>query len=162
MIVVRAFSFEDLDAVAELMAELGYPASRAQMRNRMEAMSADPMYATLVAELDGEVAGMAGLRLLYGYEHDHPVAQISALVTKAAYRGRGIGKELIRRAEQWAKERGAAAIVLTSGNRPEREAAHRFYRYMGFSVTGQRYSKKLQVGNSVTFMSPQSTSPPLL
>jgi len=114
MIVIRAYSPDDLDAVAELMGELGYPASSAQMRNRMEAISSDPMYATRVAELDGEVAGMAGLRLLYGYEYDHSVAQISALVTKAAYRGRGIGKELIRHAEKWAKERGAAAIVLTS------------------------------------------------
>jgi Acetyltransferases len=143
MIVVRAYSVDDLDAVAELMTELGYPVTRAQMRSRMEAIGSHPDYATLVAELDGEAAGLVGLRLLYGYEYDQPIAQISTLVTKAAYRGRGIGKALIRHAEKWAAERGAAAIVVTSGNRPDREAAHRFYHHMGFAVTGLRFAKKL-------------------
>jgi GNAT superfamily N-acetyltransferase len=143
MIVVRDFSFRDLDAAVELMRDLGYPASRTQMRKRMEAISSDPSYATLVAELDGEVAGMAGLRLLYGYEYDDPVVQIPVLVTKATYRGMGAGKALIRHAEKWARDRRAFALVLTSGNRPEREAAHHFYRHMGFAVTGLRFLKKL-------------------
>jgi GNAT superfamily N-acetyltransferase len=143
MIVVRAYSCDDLEAVAELMGELGYPASSTQMQKRMEAISSHPDYATLVAECEGEVVGMIGLRLTFGYEHDGHVVQITVLVVKAAFRGRGVGKELIRHAEKWAREKGAAAIVLTSGKRPEREAAHRFYRHMGFSVTGLRFSKKL-------------------
>jgi len=143
MIVVRAYSCDDLEAVVELVGDLGYPTSSGQMRKRMEAISSHPDYATLVAECEGQVAGMIGLRLAFGYEHDGHVVQITALVVKASFRGRGAGKELIRHAENWAREKRAAAIVLTSGNRPEREAAHRFYRYMGFSVTGLRFWKKL-------------------
>lgn len=143
MIIVRDFALRDLDAVVELMRDLGYPTSNAQMRKRMEAISSDPAYATLVAELDGEAAGMAGLRLLYSYEYDDPVVQISALVTKSTHRGKGVGKALIHHAEIWARDRGAAALVLTSGNRPERETAHQFYQRMGFAVTGYRFSKKL-------------------
>lgn len=124
MIVIREFAFRDLDAVVELMHDLGYPVSSAQMRKRMETIGSDPANATLVAEYDGEVAGMAGLRLLYGYEYDSPVVQIAALVTKAEHRGKGVGKALIRHAENWARTRGAQALALTSGNRPEREAAH--------------------------------------
>jgi|CeladaMinimDraft_18_1061708.scaffolds.fasta_scaffold03801_3 GNAT superfamily N-acetyltransferase len=143
MIVIREFAIRDLDDMVELMRDLGYPVSRSRMRKRMEIIGSDPACATLIAELDGEVAGMAGLRLLYGYEFDGPVVQISALVTKAKHRGLGAGKALIRHAEQWARERGAVALVLASGNRPEREAAHRFYRRMGFDVTGLRFSKRL-------------------
>jgi len=143
MIVVRAYSCDDLEAVAELMGELGYPASSTQMQTRMEAISSHPDYATLVAECEGQAAGMIGLRLTFGYEHDDHVVQITALVVKASFRGRGVGRELIRHAEKWAREKGAAAIVLTSGNRPEREAAHHFYRHMGFAVTGLRFLKKL-------------------
>jgi GNAT superfamily N-acetyltransferase len=143
MIVVREFAFRDLDAIVELMHDLGYPVSNAQMRKRMETIGSDPAYVTLVAEHDGEVAGMAGLRLLYAYEYDAPVVQIALLVTKAMYRGLGVGKALIRHAENWARTRGAHALVLTSGNRPEREAARHFYQRMGFIVTGLRFVKKL-------------------
>lgn len=143
MIVVRAYSYDDLEVIAELMGELGYPTSCEQMQERMEAISSHPDYATLVAECEGQAAGMIGLRLTFGYEHDGHVAQITALVVKASFRGRGVGKELIRHAENWSREKGAAAIVLTSGNRPEREAAHQFYRHMGFTVTGLRFWKKL-------------------
>jgi GNAT superfamily N-acetyltransferase len=141
--VIREFSFRDIDAITELMSDLGNPASKLQMQKRMEIISSNPMYYTLVAELDDKVVGMVGLRQLYSYESDNPVVQISALVTKAEYRGLGIGKELMKQAEKWAKENGANAIVLTSGNRPEREVAHQFYKHLGYSVSGFRFSKIL-------------------
>lgn len=102
------------------------------------------MYCTYIAELEGKVVSMAGLRLLYGYEGDQPVAQISALVTKSEYRGMGIGTRLMQQAETWARQNGAGAMVLTSGNRPEREAAHHFYQQLGYAVTGVRFSKRLE------------------
>jgi len=143
MLVIREFSFSDIEAITELMSDLGHPASKIQMQKRLEIISSNPMYYTLVAELDGKVVGMVGLRQLYSYEGDSPVVQISALVTKAEYRGLGIGKELIKKAEKWAKENGVNAIVLTSGNRPEREDAHQFYKHLGYSVSGFRFSKIL-------------------
>jgi GNAT superfamily N-acetyltransferase len=145
MLLIREFSFRDLDAITELMSDLGYPASKRQMQKRMERICSNPLHHTLVAEQDGKVVGMAGMRQLYSYENDHPVVQISALVTKAEYRGLGIGKELVKQAEKWAKENGASAVVLTSGNRPEREHAHQFYKHLGFCITGFRFSKKLQI-----------------
>ncbi|WP_174807380.1 GNAT family N-acetyltransferase [Paenibacillus alvei] len=143
MLVIREFSFSDIEAITELMGDLDHPASKLQMQKRMEIISSHPMYHTLVAELDGIVVGMVGLRQLYSYEGDNPVVQISALVTKVEYRGLGIGKELIKQAEKWAKENGVNAIVLTSGNRPEREDAHQFYKHLGYSISGFRFSKIL-------------------
>jgi GNAT superfamily N-acetyltransferase len=143
MLVIREFSFSDIDAITELMKDLGHSTSKEQMRTRLEKISYYPMYCTFVAELEGKVVGIVGLRQLYSYEGDNPVVQISALVTKAEYRGLGIGKELIKQAETWAKKNGANEIVLTSGNRPEREEAHKFYKHLGYNVSGFRFSKRI-------------------
>lgn len=143
MLVIREFSMSDLKAVTELMADLGYPVTVEQMKVRLETIQSNPMYGTYLAELAGVAAGFIGVRLLYGYEGDQPVAQISALVTKSEYRGMGIGTRLVQQAETWAKQNGAGAVVLTSGNRPEREAAHRFYQQLGYTMTGVRFSKRL-------------------
>lgn len=143
LLVIREFSFSDIDAITELMEDLSHSASKEQMQIRLEKISSNPMYCTFVAELEGKIVGMVGLRQLYSYEGDNPVVQISALVTKAEYRGLGIGKKLIKQAETWTKENGANVIVLTSGNRPEREEAHNFYKHLGYTVSGFRFSKKM-------------------
>lgn len=143
MLIVRPFSFNDIDIITELMGDLSYQTTKEQMYRRMEHISSNPMYYTLVAELEGNVVGMLGLRLLYSYESDHLLVQISALVTKAEYRGKGIGKALIKQAEAWAKANGAKVIVLTSGLRPEREEAHKFYKHLGFTANGLRFTKNI-------------------
>jgi predicted N-acetyltransferase YhbS len=143
MQVIREFSFIDIEAITELMSDLAHTASKEQMQKRLEKISSNPMYCTFVAEREGKVVGMVGLRQLYSYEGDNPVVQISALVTKTEYRGLGIGKELIKQAEKWAREKGANVIVLTSGNRPEREEAHQFYKHLGYTISGFRFSKRL-------------------
>ncbi|WP_164744523.1 GNAT family N-acetyltransferase, partial [Paenibacillus xylaniclasticus] len=132
-LVIREASFRDIDAITELMNDLGHPASILQMKKRLEMISSNPMYHTLVAELNDKVVGMVGLRQQYAYESDQPIIQISVLVTKTEYRGLGIGKELMKHVENWANEHGVSAIVLTSGDRPEREAAHQFYKQLGYS-----------------------------
>ncbi|UYZ15549.1 GNAT family N-acetyltransferase [Brevibacillus sp. WF146] len=50
-----------------------------------------------------------------------------ALVVDSKIRNQGIGKMLVNEAEKWAKEQGAISIGLNSGNRKERQNAHRFY-----------------------------------
>jgi GNAT superfamily N-acetyltransferase len=57
-------------------------------------------------------------------------------------RSRGIGSELIERAERWAMERGAAKISLTSAL--HRQHAHAFYEVkQRYDKTGLRFSKIL-------------------
>jgi GNAT superfamily N-acetyltransferase len=123
------------------MDELGLPHNKRRMLQRMENINSNPMHCTFDAEVEGNVIGMVGE--LYSYEGDNVAVQISALVTKIEYRGLGIGKQLVTTAEKCAKENGANVIVLTSGNRQEREEAHQFYKHLGFNITGFRFSKRL-------------------
>jgi len=112
----------------------------------MEKIQSTPMYFTFVAELDGEIVGMVGVRKLFSYEVDDVVTQISALVTKKEFRNKGIGKALIKFVEDWAIKEGSEAIVLTSGIKEERLKAHEFYKSVGFDITGYRFVKKIIKG----------------
>ena len=66
---------------------------------------------------------------------------IMALVVSPDARGRGVGRTLVRAAEQWAMERGCGQIMVTSAE--HRADAHAFYPACGMQYTGRRFAKKL-------------------
>ncbi len=47
--IVRSAQSGDVETLANLMTDLGYPASSEDMYRRFEAISADPSYATLTS-----------------------------------------------------------------------------------------------------------------
>lgn len=126
------------------MEQLGYPTTEQQMTGRLQALAAHPSYHTLVAEMDGHVVGMAGLCQSLFYEHDGCYVRIQAFVVDDHYRRKGIGQKLLEAIECWAVEQGASALVLNSGNREERNAAHQFYKQQGFVGKSTGFSKQLQ------------------
>ncbi|MFC4777352.1 GNAT family N-acetyltransferase [Paenibacillus sp. GCM10023252] len=144
MIHIRDYISTDLSAIAVLMGELGYPTSEHDMDKRMAIINSDPSYFTFVAEHEGIVAGMIGVRLLSNYEIDGPVTQISALVVHSEYKGRGIGRSLMGFVNSWSAEKGSSVLYLTSGMKEERKAAHKFYKGMGYEITGYRFVKLRQ------------------
>lgn len=140
--IIRDATKEDVEALAELMGYLGYPTSVRSMKDRFERISAHPSYRTLVAEHDGGVIGMAGLTTGHYYELDESYARISAFVVHPGYRRRGVGRALIRAAEQRAVSLGVQTISLGSGT--HRPGAHRFYEDSGYEITGYRFFKSLR------------------
>ncbi|RZT23502.1 GNAT family N-acetyltransferase [Fictibacillus sp. BK138] len=70
-------------------------------------------------------------------------AEIGGLVVDTAYRGKGIGKHLMRKAEEWAIEKGYSEIRLRSGG--HRKEAHDFYERIGYeNIKWQEvFSRKL-------------------
>jgi GNAT superfamily N-acetyltransferase len=143
LVTIRPFKSTDIEAMAELMIDLGYPTPIDKMKKRMELIEATPLYFTFVAEIEGEVIGMMGIRLSYNYEEDGFATQISLLVTKHEYQGRGVGTAFITFIEKWAAERNSDSLYLTSGIKPERVKAHEFYKSLGFDINGYRFVKKI-------------------
>ena len=141
--IIRRYQSNDLESLTELMSDLGYPSNLIEMKKRIARIHSNPFYSTFVAEMNGVVVGMVGIRQLFTYEFDNVVTQISALVTKKEYRNKGIGRALVRYAEEWAIQEGSDVIVLTSGNKEERLKAHEFYKLNGYVITGYRFVKKL-------------------
>ncbi|MGO4841290.1 GNAT family N-acetyltransferase, partial [Rhizobiaceae sp. 2RAB30] len=66
---------------------------------------------------------------------------IEAVQTRADLRGRGIGGAMIEFAIARAREAGARLVQLSSNNK--REAAHRFYRRLGFEQSHAGFKMKL-------------------
>lgn len=72
-----------------------------------------------------------------------PYACISDLVVRATHRGRGIGRELMTRAESFAREAGAKQIRV--GVLVRNAASHAFYRAGGFRDYTVQLVKPLDV-----------------
>jgi len=138
---LRPASAADADALAPLMTELGYPTEPAAMRARLERIDAHPDYHTMIAERGGVPVGMVGMLMGIGWNDDPPWARVMSLVVAEGERGRGTGAALMRAAEGWARENGAASLHLTTAR--YREGAHRFYERIGYEATGLRYIRRL-------------------
>ena len=88
------------------------------------------------AKLDGLVYGAFLEGVLKGFVCVSPVTSgsdgqyldLSMLHVSAEMRGRGIGKALLQRAKQWARERGAHKLYISAHSSEESQA---FYRAAG-------------------------------
>lgn len=68
-------------------------------------------------------------------------AHLEVLVVDAAARGHGLGRRLLARAEEWARETGAALLTLNAF--PANTTARGLYEADGFEVELLRYAKPL-------------------
>jgi GNAT superfamily N-acetyltransferase len=113
----------------------------------LDAVLRDRHQALLLAVAEGasEIAGAVQLSV-----YDTPArpefrplrrAFLDRLVVAEAERRRGCGRALMEAATRWAKERGAAQLVLTmwDGNRE----AERFYAALGFLPLSRTVGKEL-------------------
>lgn len=127
---VRDAVLADAPALTRLSREeLGYDYPEEELRANLEDVLSDSRNRVLVAESDGEVLGylhLADYRLLYM----PPLKRILGIAVFSAHHREGIGKALLEAGEAWAREEGAAGVVLTSGE--TRTGAHAFYRALGY------------------------------
>lgn len=92
---------------------------------------ADPQTALFVAEVDDGSGRIVGILTLVCYEvASGRKAWIEDVVVDITHRGKGIGKVLVQVATEYAFQRGADCVMLTSS--PQREAARALYRKIGF------------------------------
>lgn len=145
---VRGASLDDADQLAALLAELGYPATGAAIRRRLEHFRGSDRDMVVIAESDAGLLGMLSASVTPLVAADEPLARITALVVKQTFRTAGVGRQLVSEAEQWAISAGCSLIQVTSGRRAERAAAHRFYPRLGYRDAGDDevlYEKRLAV-----------------
>jgi len=92
----------------------------------------DPNRTVLVAELDGEVVGMAHLAPSEAANATHR-AEVQRVAVAAAARGRGVGRALMAAVEDEARRRGLSLLWLTTHEDADAEA---FYRSVGYTRLG--------------------------
>ena len=106
------------------------------------AIAADPNHSLIVAEIDGEIAGMFQLSFLPGLSRKGSWrGQIESVRVASHCRNRGIGHQMMLHAIAACRTRGCSLIQLTSDKR--RGDAHRFYGRLGFVATHEGYKLAL-------------------
>jgi GNAT superfamily N-acetyltransferase len=127
---IRAANPADATALARLATQLGYPSSQEQVQHRLVPLSGNPEHAVRVAVRDGQVVGWVHAFVCRLVESD-PYAEIGGLVVNEPCRGEGAGRLLLRRVEQWAREKGCQAVSLRCN--VLREKTHVFYEGLGYA-----------------------------
>ena len=128
----RPMTAADASLVAELTTQPGYPTSSTETNERISILLERPDdHAALVAEEDDRVIAWVHVAIYTSLESGR-VATIGGLIIGEGHRSGGIGAELLTAAEAWARENGAAKMVVRS--RVTRERAHRFYEREGYRL----------------------------
>ncbi len=127
---VRLMASADLEAVAGLATQLGYPSSPSEVAQRFSLLEGQPDHGLFVAEgPGGEVVGWVHVHERRLLESD-PFAELGGLVVDQGCRGRGVGHALLYAAERWAVTRGYPGLCVRSN--VVRLDAHRFYEQAGY------------------------------
>lgn len=142
-LLIREISVEDAEAVARLSGELGYPVSPVVMGHRIRKMMQLHDHIIYVAcAQSGEVFAWIDVGIVQHLQAEAH-GEIGGLVVSSEFRSMKIGKQLVERAERWAKQQGLCKMIVRS--RITREAAHRFYLREGYAQvkTSAVFSKDL-------------------
>ena len=127
---IRRARKSDAERIAELCGQLGYPATAAQIAQRLRRIKPASQHAVLVAESpEGKVIGWLHVSVEPLLEVELR-AEVNALVVAAKERSRGAGALLLRSAEEWARRRGCKNMSVRSN--VVRERAHEFYLRNGY------------------------------
>ncbi|MCZ7549713.1 MAG: GNAT family N-acetyltransferase [Anaerolineales bacterium] len=125
--LISAATDELLDALARLIPQLKISFPRLTRDVLTALVSSDA--STLLAARDDSGQIVGALTLVVYRAPTGVRARIEDVVVDEAARGRGIAVELVRRALEIARQKGADGVALTSN--PRRESANRLYQKVG-------------------------------
>jgi GNAT superfamily N-acetyltransferase len=137
-IEIREANTRDAKALVPLFTELGHPSTEAELRARLPLVqrAGDRV---LVAARGDALLGFAVVHLTPALHRATWVGRITAIAVSPDAQGTGVGRLLVDAAEEIASVAGARRIEVTSAVR--RSGAHEFYRRLGYSDSGIRFTK---------------------
>jgi GNAT superfamily N-acetyltransferase len=126
---IRRARKNDSARIAELSAQLGYPATGQEIVQRMKRMRPAALHAVFVAESEKLVTGWLHVSVTPLLEV--PLrAEVNGLVVDEKRRSAGSGAKLLQAAERWAAKKGCKSVSVRSN--VIRERAHQFYLRNGY------------------------------
>jgi len=139
---IRRARLQDAARIAELSGQLGYPASRAEIAQRMKRMRPAAQHAIFVAETGKKIMGWLHVSVTPVLEIAL-CAEVNGLVIDENERSQGAGARLLTAAERWAETKGCESMSVRSN--VIRERAHGFYLRNGYEhyKTQKAFRKKL-------------------
>lgn len=141
--IIRNLHEKDCNFISALCGQLGYPSTDSEVMIRIKDIIKRENHQVFVAEtLDKKVVGWVHVHIYPLLECDL-MAEIGGLVVDKDYRRKGIGKELMRYAEEWAKSKGCGSVSLRSN--VIRKEAHIFYESIGYVKIKQSYTFRKKI-----------------
>ena len=141
---VRDATSEDAEQLVPLLETLGYGADPVTIADRLHRLLAiDPTGRVLVAADGHQLVGFAVLHCTPALHRPTAVGRITAIAVRPSVQGSGVGRALLRAAEDYFRELGLTRIEVTSG--PTHARAYVFYRRLGYEDQGVRFAKGLTV-----------------
>jgi GNAT superfamily N-acetyltransferase len=116
--------------MARLAGELGYPMSTAEMARRLDVLLPSERHHIAVAADGDHLLGWVHVEHRFSLEGGDR-AELMGLVVDSSARRRGLGRELVEVAENWARTRGIAAVTVRSN--AARDLSHPFYEALGYA-----------------------------
>lgn len=140
---IRVAVESDAERIAQLSCTLGYAATVEVVRQRLHAMFGSKSDLIIVAVASsGVVVGWLQAHASHVLESGFRV-EITGLIVSPDARRCGVGRALVSRAEEWARQLPAEAIVVRSN--VHRIESHAFYPALGYGVSKTQtvYRKRL-------------------
>ena len=136
----RQAAREDLPEIVRMLADDFLGQTRERCENPLpesyikafEEIAADKNNELVIAEIDGAIVGTLQITFTPSISFQGGKrATVESVRVDEKYRGRGIGKELMKWAINRAREENCFAVQLTTN--ADRADAHRFYENLGFN-----------------------------
>ena len=162
-IIIRLAEEQDLDTLCTLyfyfhefhahhlstyLRTLDYPSEKEQeeLKCKIKELIQGGDSAVLVADCEGQVLGLAEVYLKHtGLDNRAIVslnyAHLQSLMVAQDFRGKGIGSQLIKSVEAWARERGAVELRLDTWEFSAGPLG--FYDKLGYQTIRRTLAKKL-------------------
>ena len=133
---LRPAQSDDVENIALMMDYLGYPARPPELKLILSDILSNPaMKIFLAVYTNGKPIGLINLHCypalrLKGYQ-----VSIEELVVHPDFRGQGVGERLLNFAREYAKEKGAVRLEVTTSNKRE-SFRRQFYEKNGLEDAG--------------------------
>ena len=132
--MIRRSQITDKDEIYALICALENTVlDRQGFDDAFDAQSSDDGYICFIYEENKTIEGAINMRIEKQLHHAGKVCEIMELVVSETKRNRGIGKQLLQKAIETARNEGCKRIELSSSN--WRTDSHHFYMENGFDAT---------------------------
>jgi GNAT superfamily N-acetyltransferase len=139
---IRPAHADDVPELVVLLDEWGHPQPAAVVADQLADWQRTPNAAYLVAAADGVLVGAVAVAATPHLGRPGRSARIVGLVVRHGQRRQGVGAALVAAAEELARGWRCDVLELTSSR--ARDAAHPFYRALGYQDQSDHHARYLR------------------
>jgi GNAT superfamily N-acetyltransferase len=140
--LIRPAHADDVPELVVLLDQWGHPQPAAVVAAQLADWSQTPNAAYLVAETGGALVGAVAVAATPHLGRPGRSARIVGLVVRDGQRRTGVGAALVGAAEELARDWNCDVLELTSSR--ARDAAHPFYRALGYQDQSDHHARYLR------------------